>query len=407
VVVVAVLIAGLRPAGAKEPVAPNAPVAPEPSISYTISPEDEGIRLDFTRPMAVDRVRVPANNRFLWGRGAVGRVALARSIHGAGVGTRVGSEPWIDISLGDHDCRYVRVVPVLSESRTDVPRRDWIVEGVTASRRRLERDLVEAAAATRRWQRANNCFCCHRAFPLFHAATTAWDRGFTVPVTVLASLAEDIAGWQGPDGAFRFSRHPEFGEVTATAVGAAVLAWNHRWRAESDDLALLKALLYLMSRQEPDSGLRPDFTFAPFFQGRLFVTWLFLEAAVAALHRSADSGALVPTPQAAAWRSARSWFAAQVTDPGASAGALAFLGLGGHGFPEARRSDLLAGLASHAAGLDPELDVEGWALSARGLVLLGGDPPRLPLRWELDTPPPDSRRFLWRIAARAWLEPEW
>ncbi|MBF0499013.1 MAG: hypothetical protein HQM09_02675 [Candidatus Riflebacteria bacterium] len=279
---------------------------------FRIECGEEDVDIVFAATAAVDLICVPVADDRLWGAGKIGRTASARSESSMGIGTRIGTEPWILIPFNDDKCRRIRVWPIFSESAVNsfatAPWKqvNWRLEGVLAFRRVWERLLDRLIRRVASRQTRDGCFSCHELMPLGVAAVAAWDTGLSVPIDVIASLTDDLVKMQQADGAFRFSKHPEYGEITPTLFAAAVLDWSRRWKPDTAS-AMLRAVRYLVGHQSEDGSLLPDFSFPPWMIGASFFTRLYLRIICQAEHICSSDGKLKRSEFSSARTSAEKW----------------------------------------------------------------------------------------------------
>lgn len=346
----------------------------ETITAFRLDSAADGAVITFPHPMAVDQVTVSPTHPGVWGLGRAARLAVARTGNRAAVaGWRPGrpglvfvlDDPWTDrISLTG-----LAMVPFPGSGPDPItPTWDLRIDGTRAGRRRLEERLEGILDLTLERQRAGRCFCCHQAIPLGLATALARDRGLRLPQARLASWTVEWTGWQRPDGSFSFTGAPEFGVITPTLCAAAVMAWT-RFLDSRLEPALLKAVTFLVSLQQPDGSLVPDFTFPPLLVGRPAMAWL-LGLALREVGNLLSARGFAPIPRLEWARQRVEAWLADPEQPGLDKPL--FAGLAATGWPPAAASaptpDLAWEVASFQRSLDPVRDPELTTLAelARG-----------------------------------------
>ncbi|MFZ2958019.1 MAG: hypothetical protein WA705_14120 [Candidatus Ozemobacteraceae bacterium] len=388
------------------------------SSMFHLERGEDCVDLTFLATTAVDLLRIPVVSEKLWGLDRIGRTVSVRSDHAMNVATREGSASWIIIPLADGACRRIRLWSILSDPRFPESSRiagikgdingdaggegsieresyiddqidkgrsihpnierdgDWVVEGISGVHREQEHLLERLAKNVAERQSREGCFSCHELIPLGTAAIAARDLGLRIPEELLASLTKDLGGMQYPDGAFRFPRRPEYGEVTPTVAAAVFLGWSRRWKPEAASM-LVRAVRFLLTRQSDDGSLRPDFTFPPWMLGTSFSTRMFLEALCQAELIFSRNGRLENSEFSTAKMRARDWIASR-SEEALIAGrfdeslfALPYGGTIGEASRTARITLFSALLSEFRRGDS----LERFSLLIQHLVLLGGRPP--------------------------------
>ena len=241
--------------------------------SYSLEKRKDGVRILFSKPMAVDLVNISAVHSAIWGPGRQASVAIARTASRSAVCGLHPGETGFAFRIFDPETLSIEIEPLLTRESSIPYREELLIEGTSASRYRVESDLERLSIDTTEWQDRKKCFCCHRVLPLALSASEARVKGLRLPLSALLSLAEKIVSWQKVDGSFSFSEAPVYGVVTPTLCAAAVLAWI-RFISPRVEPALLRAVTFLVSLQQPDGSVIPDFTFPPLMTGRPFAVWL-------------------------------------------------------------------------------------------------------------------------------------
>ncbi len=254
------------------------PVGGEPPVPYRLDQSAEGVAMVFPKPMAVDRLLVSATHPGVWGMGRAARIGVAKTAsHSAVAGWRPGQGDQLVFSLADPWTDRIELIALSTVTAPATPSWDLRVEGTWAHQRRLANRLTALVTEVAGRQTRQGCFCCHQVMPLALAAHLAQARHLPRPQARLATWALELARWQRADGSFSFPAAPEFGVVTPTLAAAAVLGWLQDLNPALET-ALLKAVSFLVSQQQPDGSLVPDFTFPPLLTGRPAMGWLFVHA---------------------------------------------------------------------------------------------------------------------------------
>jgi|GEM_PF-5156637 len=243
--------------------------------SFSISLEKEEMVIDFGEPMAVDSIRIPVVNDDLWGSNQVGKVVVVRSEHYSNLSTRKGDDDSIVVDFREPSSKYLKIIPILSEKGEKKIKTDWKIDGKTAHRRRLELQISVLVQRTFDCQIKDRCFSCHRTLPLAFTVAAAHDRGFRLPLQMLASVTADLVSMQNPDGSFSFPAHPEYGVITPTLCAGVILGLFQRFAPDSG-AALVKTARFLCRFQKPNGGISLDFSFPSFLKGKACGTWLLL-----------------------------------------------------------------------------------------------------------------------------------
>ncbi|GAB4279535.1 MAG: hypothetical protein Kow0029_23520 [Candidatus Rifleibacteriota bacterium] len=234
---------------------------------FTMQKNGSTVSLVFAERLAIEQLRLPAISEQLWGAGQrCGAVAVS-----AGTITYMGSTPAgsdsILIELNGNICDKLDLVPLYLEPTTENSIGHIEIKAVRETKKILENKLRNLTLSVIDFQKRNNCFSCHTAFPLALALSEADRKGLKIPQTEIEKLGESLCSMQSADGSYHFPDQPDYGTISPTICAGAICSLLVRF--DKRLLVNLDRIMFLLPGWLDEQGnLKSDFFFKPLFLGQ-------------------------------------------------------------------------------------------------------------------------------------------
>lgn len=237
------------------------------SENFRLMRNAESVSLLFDQPFSFEHISLPAVSTMLWGEKQ--RCSAVTVVIGSTrfIGSAGATASSIEIDSDSAISNRVEIIPLFMSQIDYALASEPQLTLVAASIKGVEERFSQLAQQVYQFNQQNQCFSCHYSFPLAIAADEAQSRGFRIPRQSLQLISQHMLELQNSDGSFHFSAQPDYGTITPTLCGGAIMALLSR--TGIDTRAGIQLIANLLPMWQDQQGrLMSDFFFRPLFIGQ-------------------------------------------------------------------------------------------------------------------------------------------